>query len=985
MQRREKHNCVLLALSGGVAVPRTTVLLLGAPRIEHEGEPIEVDTRKAIALLAYLAVTRRRHARDALAGLLWPEYNQTRARAALRRTLSALGEARAQGWLQVDREGVDLARNEVWVDVDRFRYLLAESRTHGHPETEVCPECLPPLSEAVELYRDDFLAGFTLRDSAAFDDWQFFQAEEMRRELAGALERLSRGYGALEEWERAVSYGRRWLALDHLHEPAHRWLMQLYAWAGQRAAALRQYRECVRVLDGELGVSPLEETTRIYEAIKENDLPPPPAFFRDQPPAPRTEEREAPESIHDEPLVGREQEWQSLLRAYAAAGTGGHVVVLEGEAGVGKTRLAEEFLAYAASRGSAIVAARCYPGETDLAYGPFVEGLSASIGREDVAHLDEIPGHFLAEASRLLPELAGLRPGLPSPPPLAAPGAQSRFFEGVCRVLLAVCEGPSPGVLFIDDVHWADASSLDLLAYLVRRLRPGRRLCVVLTWRGEQVPADHRLRGLVTEAQQARAVTVLRLSRLDRAAVEELVRSVVGGEDGLGERLYDETEGLPLFVREYLAAIAKGSLAADEEAWSLPGGVRDLLHGRLGAVGETGWQVLNTAAVIGRSFDFDTMREASGRSEEEAVAALEELTDRGLVEEIKGAGDRSPAYDFGHEKLRALVYDETSLARRRLLHRRAAEALVRRAKRRRETESLAGQIAHHYRLAGQDVEAADYFKLAGEHARALYANREALAHFRAALALGHPDAAGLHEAVGDLRTLLGDYGGALASYEASAALGEGDDLTGIERKLGSVYQRLGEWDLAESHLEAALAQAETEPSGVRARLHADLGLVAQCQDRDDLALERASRALELAEAAGDERALTPAHNVLGVLASGRGDLEGARRHLERSLELAEAAGDPAARVAALNNLALAYRNGGELGQALERAEGALALCISLGDRHREAALHNNLADLLHAAGRSDEAMHHLTQAVTIFAEVGEEGKLQPEIWKLAEW
>ena len=969
-----------------VAVPRTTILLLGAPRIEHDGEPIEVDTRKAIALLAYLAVTRRRHARDALAGLLWPEYNQTRARAALRRTLSSLGKARAEGWLEADREGVDLARNEVWIDVDRFRDLLAACRTHGHPENEVCPECLPPLSEAVELYRDDFLAGFALRDSAAFDDWQFFQAEELRRELAGALEKLSHGHGALKEWEQAVSYGRRWLALDHLHEPAHRWLMQLYAWAGQRAAALRQYRECVRVLEGELGVSPLEETTRIYEAIKENDLPPPPAFSRDQPPAPRAEEREARESTHDEPLVGREQEWQSLLRAYAAAGTGGHVVVLEGEAGVGKTRLAEEFLAYAASRGSAIVAARCYPGETDLAYGPFVEGLSASIGREDVAvHLDEIPAHFLAEAARLLPELADLRPGLPSPPPLDTPGAQSRFFEGISRVLLAVCDGPSPGVLFIDDVHWADASSLDLLAYLVRRVeRPGRRLCILLTWRDEQVPADHRLRGLLAESQRARMATVLRLSRLDRAAVEELVESVVGNPDGLGRRLYDETEGLPLFLGEYLAAITSGALSAGDEAWSLPGGVRDLLHGRLQAVGETGWQLLNAAAVIGRSFDFDTVREASGRSEVEAVAALEELTGLGLVEEVKGVGERPLAYDFGHEKLRTLVYEETSLARRRLLHRRVAEALARRARRRRETDALAGQIANHYQLAGLDAKAADYFRIAGEHDRALYANAEALAHFRAALALGHPDAAGLREAVGDLQTLLGEYGEALASYEAAGAFGDEDHLADIERKLGSVYQRLGEWELAESHFEAALAAwGESGPAGELARLHADLSLVAHREGRGDLALERARRALDLA--AGDERALAQAHNVLGVLASANGDLGGARHHLERSLALAEALGDPAARVAALNNLALAYANGGELGQALESAEAALALCIALGDRHREAALHNNLADLLHAAGRQEESMEHLKRAVEIFAEIGEEGELQPEIWKLAEW
>ena len=967
-------------------MPRTTVLLLGAPRIEHDGEPIEVDTRKAIALVAYLAVTRQRHARDALAGLLWPEYNQTRARAALRRTLSSLGKARAEGWLEVDRESVELNRDGVWVDVDRFRDLLAECRTHGHSETEVCPDCLPPLSEAVELYRDDFLAGFALRDSAAFDDWQFFQAEELRRELASALERLSHGHGALEEWEQAVSHARRWLTQDPLHEPAHRWLMQLYAWAGQRAAALRQYRECVRVLEEELGVSPLEETTRIYEAIQQNDLPPPPVLRKDRSPTPRSDERGAPSAgrvlSHDEQLVGREQEWRSLLRAYEAAGTGEHLVILEGEAGIGKTRLAEEFVAYAVSQGSVIVAARCYPGETDLAYGPFIEGLSAAIGREGVAaRLEEIPVYLLAEASRLLPELADLFSGLPSPPPLATPGAQIRFLESIVQVLLAVCGGPSPGILFIDDVHWADASSLDLLAYLVRRPRPGRRLCVVLTWRDEQVPPDHHLRGLLTEAHRARLATVLHLSRLDRSAVEELVESVVGDADGLGQRLYDETEGLPLFLGEYLAAITNGALSAEDETWSQPGGVRDLLHGRLEAVGETGWQLLNTAAVIGRSFDFDTVREASGRSEEEAVVALEELTGRGLVEEVKGAGEQTVAYDFGHEKLRDLVYEETSLARRRLLHRRVAEALARRAHRRRETGALAAQIARHYQLAGWDTEAADYFRIAGEHARVLYANAEALAHFRTALALGHPDAAGLREAVGDMKTLLGEYGEALASYEATAALGAGDHLANIERKLGSVYQRLGEWELAESHFESALEG--TGSAGELARLHADLSLVAHRKGQDDLALQRARRALELAEAAGDERALAQAHNVLGVLASG--DLDAARYHLKQSLALAEALGDPAARIAALNNLALAYANGGEVEQALESAEAALASCVALGDRHREAALHNNLADLLHAAGRQEVSMMHLKRAVEIFAEVGGEGELQPEIWKLVEW
>src|ERR687897_3257137 len=293
---------VVAESQGDRGVFRTTILLLGTPRIEHNGVPVEVDTRKAIALAAYLAITKQNHTRDALAGLLWPEYNQSRARAALRRTLSSLGKGRAEGWLRADRESVGFDYDAIWVDVARFHDLLAECKGHGHPESEVCPDCLPPLTEAVALYRDDFMAGFGLRDSVAFDDWQFFQSESLRKELAGALERLARGRGALGEWEAAIAHARRWLAMDPLHEPAHSMLMALYAWSDQRAAALRQYRECVRVLDQELGVTPLEETTLLYRAIQENDLPPRPALAEYRSPA-----RREPETS-TEPLVEKSRD-----------------------------------------------------------------------------------------------------------------------------------------------------------------------------------------------------------------------------------------------------------------------------------------------------------------------------------------------------------------------------------------------------------------------------------------------------------------------------------------------------------------------------------------------------------------------------------------------------------------------------------------------------------------------------------------------------
>ena len=262
------------------------IALLGPPRVERDGAPIEVDTRKAIALLAYLAMHPERHGRDAVAGLLWPDYDTEHARGALRRTLSTLNKAVGPGWLAADRTTVGFARTSFWLDVAEFEGLLAGRRDHGHPPEDACPACVAPLAAAAGLHRGDFLAGFSLRDSTSFDDWQYFQAERLRRELAGTLERLATAQIGQHHWDDAVDAARRWLALDPLHEPAHRQLMRIYTWSGRRGAALRQFQACQRVLEEELGVEPLEETVAVHEAIQASRLPPPPDPVPPTPPAP---------------------------------------------------------------------------------------------------------------------------------------------------------------------------------------------------------------------------------------------------------------------------------------------------------------------------------------------------------------------------------------------------------------------------------------------------------------------------------------------------------------------------------------------------------------------------------------------------------------------------------------------------------------------------------------------------------------------------
>ncbi len=968
-----------------------TIRLLGAPAIERDAAPVVMDTRKATALLAYLALTGRSHARETLAALLWPEYDDEHARGALRRTLSTLRSALGEAHLAVDRETVGLIPSAgLWVDVTEFRARLAAWRAHGHPAAEACAACLPLLTEAAALYRDDFLAGFTLRDSAEFDDWQFSQAEGLRGELAGALERLAAGHAAQGDFTSALAAARRWLGLDPLREEAHRQVMRLLAWADQRNAALHQYRECVRILAGELGVAPLAETTELYEAIKGNRLAAPTVDLTGF----AKPVRSAPANpVRPLPLVGRTAELAALIRACERHGAAGYLVAIEGEAGIGKTRLAEELLAHTRGRGATAITVRCYEGEAGVAYGPIIEGLRAALAQTACAgRLDALPAHWLAEAGRLLPELSALRPGLPPPPPLDAPGGQSRFFEGLRQAFGAMCAGPVPNVLFLDDMHWADAASLDLLAYLVRRLR-GQPLFILATWRSDAGPTLARLRALAAEAQRAGHGALLTLHRLALADVLELARSLAATGAALPEgsagRLYHETEGLPLFLAAYLEALAQDGAAGWDGVWAVPRGVADLLAGRLAAVGDAARQALQAAAVIGHSFDLDALQAVSGRSDEEVVSALEALAGRGIVREIAGDEGATPHYDFTHEKLRALVYDDTSLARRRLLHGRAARALAERARGRRGAEAQAAPIGRHYRLAGHDAEAAAWLALAGDHARGLYANAEALAHYQAALALGHPESSRLHQAVGDMHTLLGAYTAALASYETAAALCDPDSsaLVPIEHKLGNLHARRGEWAAAEAHYHAALTAAQA--AGQRAaacHILSDASLAAHAQGQAARASTLAREALAAAGAADDQSGLAQAHNILGILARSRGESATAIAQLTRGLAIAELLPDPTSHIAVLNNLALARADGGDLAGAAALAQQALALCVEMGDRHREAALRNNLADLLHAAGREAEAMAQLKQAVVIFAEIGiQAGDAGPEIWKLTEW
>ena len=959
-----------------------TLAFLGPPVVARDGAPVAFDTKKAVALLAVLAMAGREQSRDRLAAFLWPESDATRARGSLRRTLSVTAAAMGEG-LTISRTAVALRPGRIRVDVADFQALAAR------------PD-LVSLERAARLYRDEFLAGFSLRDCTEFEDWQSSVADGLRQALAGVLERLAAGCAAAGEPGRALDHARRWVSLDPMHEPAHQALIRVLAWTGQRSAAVRQYRELVGILDRELAVRPLPETTRLYDDIRAGRMAPPPGPAQaaaGPAAAGRGGERARPSrgaAAGAWPTVGRAAELGVLRTAWrdlGAARSAGQVVAVAGEAGCGKTVLIEEFLAGLDTGEGRVLRGRCHDGESGLPFALAADLLrSAGSASPDLA--GRLPAHAAVMVGRLVPELAAEQPQAPLPA-LSGPLDLARLYAAIRTAFqLAAAPAGQPGALVVEDVHWADRPSLDLLAYLVRRLA-GWPVLLVLSWRPEQ--AD-RLRGLasaLTEAAEAgRARTVApRLLRADEVA--EVLRAAGLPRPDVA-RMLAETRGLPMLVREYAEALrAAGgpdAAAADAEGWSPPESVRGMLSRRLRSAGEPAAQMLSTAAVLGSGCDADLLRAVSGRGEAETVEALDEAVGRFLLVELPPSGGHgAPAYDFPYEALRRVAYESASLARRRLLHGRAADALGARYERD-PAAARAAVIAGHLQRAGREAEAARWWWRAAQRARELYAHAEAHAHLRQALALGYPQVPAAM-ALGDVLTVLGRYAEALAEYEIAAAGSDGDPAVSaaIEHKLAEVHHRLGDWALAGAHLAAA---AELLPAGDlsgRARVGADQAVVAYRLGDHAGAARLGRDALAAARQAADPAAIAQARNVLGMLAAREGDTGAAEEHLRGSLDQARSVSDPAAAVAALNNLARLLADQGRTAEALACAQEALALGSELGDQHRVAALHTNLADLLHANGQRDEAMGHLKEAARRFAALDPGGSPRPEIWTLVEW
>jgi DNA-binding SARP family transcriptional activator len=713
-----------------VAPPTVEIRLLGDFNMACDGQPVdEVNTPRLQSLLAYLALHRGApQLRQQLAFLFWPESSEGQARNNLRQLLHALRRAlpSLDDFLAVDNHTLQWRRDvPLRLDVDDFERACASIERANQRQSDA--ELHAAEAQVIATYQSDLLPG-------CYDDWITPLRQQLRERFAQTLNRLISVYEARHDFAAALRCARHLLRADPLNEDACRGLMRLLALTGDRAGALQVYQAFAAALQRDLQIAPNQATEDLRQRLLRAETEP--AMRNDSMGAPDPAAR--PPAAISPALVGRRREWATLSQAWQeACAQGPGFVLITGEAGIGKSRLAGELAQWADQAGATIALARAYAVEGSLSFASVIEWLRGDALRPHIRRLETV---WLTELARVLPELLTEFTDVPRYQPLDEFGQRQRFFQALA---LAVLAAPQPLLLVMDDLQWCDQETLEWLHFLLR-FDPGAHLLIVGSARDDEALPPHPLHTLLRHLRHTVPVTEIALPPLDAAETAELAAHMMNREldTPSAMRLFGETEGNPLFVVEAVRAglddlLARHMVAENADSvtpaqtlatQALPAGVRTVISGRLAQLSPPARELAALAAMVGRAFTLDILTRIGHTDEDSIVRALDELWQRRIVSE-KGLA----TYDFTHDKLREIAYAEISAPQRSLWHRRIAHAL--------ETlyaanlDPASGQIAAHYEHGGSIERALPYYRRAALVAQRVFAHEDGIRLLRHCLAL----------------------------------------------------------------------------------------------------------------------------------------------------------------------------------------------------------------------------------------------------------
>ena len=687
---------------------RLKLRLLGSPSAVLPDSSAEVGA-KDLALLAYLTLVPGPHRREELASLLWCESLEPQARASLRQCLRRLRAVLGPG-LETSRTSVELTI-PVDCDVREFE-TLAQS----------------DAAQAVTFNIPTFMAGFSVPHAPDFDEWLSATRRCLARRYHELLADLARDAMKHWRWREAAAYADRFLESDPLSDEACRLAVEGWFLAGDRGEALARFAQHAEALTRDLHIEPSAELAKLRSRIEAES---------ETSPRPISDEWLVRTPNLDAPLIGREDQWATLLTVWKSLSHGvQRVVLIEGEAGAGKSRLAQEFLRWATAEGATVLRGQGYDPKSGIPYGPMVEALGGAIGAPGLAGTDP---QWLTEISRVLPELRRSFPSLPEPLPPTDATERWRLFEAVVQIGLALA-AERPLVVFIDDIQWCDNETCALLHFLARRW-VGAPIALVTTCtlgEMERGAASARLYRTLRVLPHATVVDVPALSeRQIFVLVHQLGQlSVPNAGQRLAQRLAEVTNGNPFYIMEVIKTLfAQEILALDEDTgqwilgpqatpditqrFPLPRSLRDAIGARTERLSSRLQDLLTTVALASGGCSSELLSHVNGISRLHAAALGDELVQRRLLVEEVGL------YRCAHPLIADVVRSELSATRRREVDRAIALALVHLKPEAVRLEQ-AGRIARHAERGGETRLAFRYAILASNAAAGRYAFEEAL-------------------------------------------------------------------------------------------------------------------------------------------------------------------------------------------------------------------------------------------------------------------